>query len=104
MHRAGCKPEDKQGRWLGWPWVDLECEPPTWEDGDLQPPSRVILGRSHKGVEPQVPCLQNGPQSSYSVERFGRLKEAVDVKVLQKGGNVAPVEDIALMTMGSPEH
>lgn len=64
----------------------------------------MILGRSHKSVEPQVPCLQNGHESSYSVERFERLKEAVDVKVLQKGGNVVPIGDIALMTVGSPEH
>lgn len=62
------------------------------------------LGRSHDSVEPQVPCLQNRHESSYSEERFGRLKEKVDVKVLPKGGNVAPIGDIALMAIGPPEH
>lgn len=64
----------------------------------------MSLGRSHDSVEPQVSCLQNRHESSYSVEQFGRLKEEVDVKVLQKGGNVAPIGDIALKAIGSPEH
>lgn len=55
-------------------------------------------------MEPQVPCLQNGHESSYSAEQFGRFEEAVHVQGLQKGGNVAPGGDVALMTIGSPEH